>query len=68
MVAKIFQLHNEFNRMLINLIFAELISCSYGIPIDITAALQHGWKLGKEMCNTTGAILTLSGNYFSPVN
>ena len=47
--------------MLMNLIFAELISSSYGISIDMTAALQHGWKLGRSMCNATGFLLTLSG-------
>ena len=56
--------------MLINLIVAELISSAYGTPIDIAAALQNGWKLGKSMCNATGTILTLSGKhlqiFFSP--
>ena len=47
--------------MMVNLIFAELISSAYGIPMDITAALQYGWKLGKGLCNATGVILTLSG-------
>jgi hypothetical protein len=46
-----------------NLIFAELISSSYGIAIDITAAFQQGWKLGRSMCNTTGFLLTLSGKF-----
>ena len=55
------KLHNELNRMMVNLIFAELISSAYGIPMDITAALQYGWKLGRELCNATGVILTLSG-------
>ena len=48
-----------------NLILAELVSSAYGIPIDITAALQNGWKLGKSVCTATGAILTLSGKNFT---
>ena len=47
-----------------NLIFAELISSSYGIAVDITAAIQHGWKLGSTVCHTTGFLLTLSGKLF----
>ena len=58
----LFQLHNEFNRILMNLIVAELINCSYGISLDITAAMQYGWKLGSTVCNTTGFLLTLCGN------
>ena len=58
-----FQLHDEFNRVLMNLIFAEMINCTYGVSIDISAALQHGWKLGRTVCNTTGFLLTLSGKY-----
>ena len=57
------QLHNDFNRMLMNLIFAELINCSYGISLDITAAMQYGWKLGPTVCNTTGFLLTFCGKW-----
>ena len=57
------QLHNDFNRMLMNLIFAELINCSYGISLDITAAMQYGWKLGPTVCHTTGFLLTLCGKW-----
>ena len=46
-----------------NLIFAELINCSYGISIDITAAMQYGWKLGPMVCNTTGFLLTFCGKW-----
>ena len=48
-----------------NLIVAELLMASYGIPIDFVASLLHGWKLGKTMCNVTGFLLTLSGQYIS---
>ena len=37
----------------------------YGIPVDFTTSVLHGWKLGKEMCNATGFLLTLSGNHLS---
>ena len=46
-----------------NLIFAEMINCTYGVSIDISAALQHGWKLGRTVCNTTGFLLTFSGKF-----
>ena len=59
-----FQLHGEFNSLLMNLVFAELVTAGYGIPVDFTASLQHGWKMGKGMCNATGFLLTLSGNYY----
>ena len=60
----IFQLHGEFNSLLMNLVFAELVTAGYGIPVDFTASLQRGWKMGKGMCNATGFLLTLSGNYY----
>ena len=59
------KLHGEFNRLLMNMIFAELIMAFYGIPVDFTTSVLHGWKLGKGMCNATGFLLTLSGNHLS---
>ena len=59
-----FQLHGEFNSLLMNLVFAELVTAGYGIPVDFAASLQHGWKMGKGMCNATGFLLTLSGNCY----
>ena len=46
-----------------NLMFADMIMSSYGIPININAALSYGWKMGKGMCYATGFILTLSGKH-----
>ena len=46
-----------------NLIVAELIMALFGIPINFTASVMHGWKLGKMMCDIFGFILTLSGKY-----
>ena len=57
-----FKLHGEFNRLLMNMIFAELIMAFYGIPVDFITSVLRGWKLGKGMCNATGFLLTLSGN------
>ena len=57
-----FKLHGEFNRLLMNMIFAELIMAFYGIPVDFITSVLRGWKLGKVMCNATGFLLTLSGN------
>ena len=59
----IFQLHGEFNSLLMNLVFAELVTAAYGIPVDFAASIQHGWKMGKGMCDATGFLLTLSGKY-----
>ena len=44
-----------------NLIFAEAIMAMFGIPINFTASVMHGWKLGKTMCNIFGFALTLGG-------
>ena len=49
--------------MLMNLVFAESIIAGYGIPVDFTASLLRGWKLGRGMCYTTGFLLTFSGEY-----
>ena len=53
--------NDDFNSMLMNMIFAEFITALYGIPVDFVASLLHGWKLGKHMCYLTGFLLTLSG-------
>ena len=44
-----------------NLIFAELIMASFGVPVNFVASLQHGWKMGKLLCDVFGALLTLEG-------
>ena len=44
-----------------NMIIAELAIASYGLPVDFTASLSYGWKLGKGLCQTTGFILTTVG-------
>ena len=43
------------------MVVAELIMAIYGIPIDITSSVLHGWKMGRNMCYATGFLLTLSG-------
>ena len=43
------------------MVFAELIIASYGLPVDITASFNYGWKMGKSLCLTTGFILTTTG-------
>ena len=44
-----------------NLIFAELIMASFGVPVNFLASLQHGWKMGKLLCDIFGSLLTLEG-------
>ena len=47
------------------MIFAELIMAVFGVPVNFTASLQHGWKLGKPFCEVHGFALTLESKYFS---
>ena len=56
-----FQLQKDFYRLLMNLIFADLIMASIGIPFDICATFQHGWKMNKYVCNFCGFVHTLTG-------
>ena len=56
-----FQLHDDFNNLVMNLIIADFITAGYGVPVDFVASLLYGWKLGKNMCLFTGFLLTLSG-------
>ena len=58
-----FQLKTEFNFLLMNITFSELIMSVFGVPVDFTASLQLGWKLGAEFCQVTGFLLTLLGMY-----
>ena len=48
-----------------NMIFAELIMAVFGVPVNFTASLQHGWKLGKPFCDVHGFALTLESKYLS---
>ena len=57
------QLHDEFTTLLMNMIFAELIMALFGIPVNFTAAIQHGWKLGETLCHAHGFFLTLESKY-----
>ena len=51
-----------------NLVFAETIIAVYGIPIDFTASILHGWKMGKLLCYVTGFLLTFSGKFDQGIN
>ena len=33
----------------------------FGVPVNFLASIQHGWKMGKTVCNVTGFLLTLEG-------
>ena len=44
-----------------NLVLAEMIIASYGLPVDFTASYHYGWKMGKPLCLATGFILTTVG-------
>ena len=45
------------------MIFAELIMALFGVPVNFTAAIQHGWKLGETWCHAHGFFLTLESKY-----
>ena len=57
----VFQIQTPFNYLLMNLVLTELITASYGLPIDFIATYSYGWKLGKPLCEATGFILTATG-------
>ena len=57
------QLHDEFTTLLMNMIFAELIMALFGVPVNFTAAIQHGWTLGETWCHAHGFFLTLESKY-----
>ena len=44
-----------------NLIVAELIISSFGIPVDTTAAYHRGWRFARPLCTATGFVLTFAG-------
>ena len=56
------QLWTEFNFLVVNLLVTELLVASIGIPIEVVAAAQLGWKLGKVNCIMFGFTLTFLGN------
>ena len=50
-----------YNLLLVNLTCAELILASIGIPFDVLALLQNGWRFGKDICIVVGTLVTTSG-------
>ena len=46
-----------------NITVSQLIMSIYGVPVDLVAALQLGWKLGESFCLITGFLLTFIGMY-----
>ena len=59
--CSILQIQTPFNYLLMNIVFTELISAAYGLPIDFLATYTYGWKMGRQLCEITGFILTTSG-------
>ena len=54
-------IQTPYNNIILNLAFAEFLMAIVGVPHDIVALIQGGWKLGKLMCVSTGAIVTSCG-------
>ena len=57
----LFQVLDDFTILLMNMIFAELIMVLFGVPVNFIASIQHGWKMGKTVCDVFGFLLTLEG-------
>ena len=45
-----------------SLSLSDLLIATFGIPMDFTAALTFGWKMGEAACVFTGFVLTFLGN------
>ena len=56
-----FQVLDDFTILLMNMIFAELVMVLFGVPVNFIASIQHGWKMGKTVCDVFGFMLTLEG-------
>ena len=56
-----FQVLDDFTVLLMNMIFAELVMVLFGVPVNFIASIQHGWKMGKTVCDVFGFLLTLEG-------
>ena len=50
-----------YNNIIFNLAFAEFMMAVVGVSHDVVALTQNGWKLGKLMCVSTGALITTCG-------
>jgi hypothetical protein len=57
-----FQLQTPFNNLLMNVVFMEVFSTFWGIPVDFGSSITHG-KLMRNgtICLTTGIGLACSG-------
>ena len=47
--------------LVLNLLVTELLVASVGVPVEVVAAAQLGWKLGKLNCIIFGFVLTVLG-------
>ena len=56
-----FQLRTPFNFVLMNLIVTEFVMMTVGLPFDIVAAYDKGWKLGYTPCLFLGFLMTSTG-------
>lgn len=54
-------LRTPFNFVLMNLIVTEFVMMTVGLPFDIVAAYDKGWKLGYTPCLFLGFLMTSTG-------
>ena len=58
----------DFSKNPLQNSFSDLLIAVFGIPMDFTAALHFGWKMGEGLCVFTGFALTFLGNTFTNQN
>ena len=42
---------------------AQFILSSVGVPIQVAAAIQSGWKFGQILCDVEGFVVGTGGKY-----
>ena len=56
------QLRTPFNNLLMNVVFMEVFSTFWGIPVNFASSVSQGQLMNNEvLCLTTGMGLALSG-------
>ena len=60
------QLRTPFNNLLMNVVFMEVFSTFWGIPVNFASSVSQGQLMNNEvLCLTTGMGLALSGKWNS---
>ena len=54
-------IRTPYNAIVLNLAVAEFLLATFGVTLDVQSLVQNGWVHGKNICVTTGALVTTSG-------